>query len=166
MKKIHTDIRIYGIVQGVGFRPFVHRLVSELGLSGFVRNTSYGAEISLEGEERAIDTLVRALGEDAPKLAFVEKVKCLKSEELCGYRGFEIYESERGAARRTLISPDVATCDDCLRELFSEGDRRYKYPFINCTNCGPRFTITRDIPYDRKNTTMAQFPMCDDCRGE
>ena len=166
MKKIHTDIKIYGIVQGVGFRPFVHRQVSVLGLSGFVRNTSYGAEISVEGDEPAAESFLKSLETDAPKLSFIEAVKVEKSDSLRGYTGFEIRTSERGRARRTLISPDVAICPDCLAELSDPRDRRYEYPFINCTNCGPRFTITRDIPYDRKNTTMAPFPMCEACASE
>ena len=166
MKKIHAEIRIYGIVQGVGFRPFVHKKASELSLYGAVKNTSYGAFLELEGEQSAVDSFITNLRDDAPKLAFIEKILCERSNALCGYESFEIEESERGTSRRTLISPDVATCEDCLRELFSKGDRRYKYPFINCTNCGPRFTIVRDIPYDRKNTTMEPFPMCDKCRSE
>lgn len=166
MKKIHAEIRIYGIVQGVGFRPFVHKKASEFSLCGAVKNTSYGAFLELEGEQSAVDSFITNLRDDAPKLAFIEKILCERSNALCGYESFEIEESERGVSRRTLISPDVATCEDCLRELFSKGDRRYKYPFINCTNCGPRFTIVRDIPYDRKNTTMEPFPMCDKCRSE
>lgn len=164
MKKIHADIKIYGIVQGVGFRPFVHKCIGSL--CGNVRNTSFGALLSLEGEAQEIERFVKELSDNPPPLAYIEKIECERKEELLGYTRFSIVESERGARRETLISPDVATCSDCLEELFSEGDRRYKYPFINCTNCGPRFTIIRDIPYDRKNTTMAQFPMCEACASE
>ncbi len=166
MKKIHADIKIYGIVQGVGFRPFVHKTVRELSLSGTVRNTSFGAEVSLEGCERDIDAFCRAVLADAPPLAFIESLDAVKSDRLCGYSGFSITQSERGEEKRTLICPDIAVCDDCLREMRDENDRRYRYPFINCTNCGPRFTITRDIPYDRKNTTMAPFEMCPECEAE
>ncbi len=166
MADIHADIKIKGIVQGVGFRPFVHRLVLDCGLSGNVKNTSFGVSLSLEGEKDKIISLAKEIRENAPALAFVENVEVSFSEKLKGFRGFEIIESEEGEIRRTLISPDVATCPDCLRELYDRENRRYRYPFINCTNCGPRFTITRDIPYDRKNTTMAKFPLCDDCNDE
>lgn len=166
MKKIHADIRIYGIVQGVGFRPFVHKTVRRLSLSGTVCNTSFGAEVICEGNERDIDAFCDAIKRDAPPLALIEEVAIKKSDTLCGFSDFRITESEKGEARRTLISPDIAVCDDCLRELYDKSDRRYRYPFINCTNCGPRFTITRDIPYDRKNTTMARFRMCPECEKE
>ncbi len=166
MKKIHADIKIYGIVQGVGFRPFVHKAVRSLSLSGKVRNTSFGAEVLLEGDERDIDAFCNAVRRDAPPLALIEAVDVKKSDTLCGFSGFRIAESEKGEARRTLISPDIAVCDDCLRELYDKSDRRYRYPFINCTNCGPRFTITRDIPYDRRKTTMAPFAMCPECERE
>ena len=164
MKKIHADIKIYGIVQGVGFRPFVHKSIGNL--LGNVRNTSFGAQLELEGEESGIDGFLKMLSDNPPSLAYIEKIECEKTEKLSGYTRFSIVQSERGEKRETLISPDVATCPDCIAELFAESDRRYKYPFINCTNCGPRFTIVRDIPYDRKNTTMASFPMCGECAAE
>lgn len=166
MSKVHADIKINGIVQGVGFRPFVHKLASQLSLTGFVRNTRRGAEISVEGSSFAVDEFIIALRENPPSLAFIESVSVKRSDTLLGYHSFDIAESEPGDARRTLISPDVAVCDDCLREMQDARDRRYKYPFINCTNCGPRFTITKDIPYDRKNTTMADFEMCVRCGTE
>lgn len=166
MAKIHADIRITGIVQGVGFRPFVHRLVTFFSLCGEVKNTSFGASLSLEGEKEKILGMVSEIEKNPPPLAYIENIEISFSEKLSGYVGFEISESERGDFRRTLISPDVATCPDCLREMYDKDNRRYRYPFINCTNCGPRFTITRDIPYDRKNTTMSEFHLCDLCRGE
>ena len=166
MAKIHADIRITGIVQGVGFRPFVHRLVTSFSLCGEVKNTSFGASLSLEGEKEKIFGMVSEIEKNPPPLAYIENIEISFSEKLSGYVGFEISESERGDFRRTLISPDVATCPDCLREMYDKDNRRYRYPFINCTNCGPRFTITRDIPYDRKNTTMSGFHLCDLCRGE
>lgn len=166
MKKIHADIRIYGIVQGVGFRPFVHKIVRSLSLYGTVCNTSFGAEISLEGDEHDIDAFCNAVKKEVPPLALIEAVDIKKSDVLCEFSGFNIIESEKGEVRRTLICPDIAVCDDCLCELYDKSDRRYRYPFINCTNCGPRFTITRDIPYDRENTTMAPFSMCPDCEKE
>lgn len=166
MSIIHADIEIKGIVQGVGFRPFVHKLVRQYDLRGFVRNTSTGADLALEGEGAAVDAFVTALQCDPPPLALIEEVSVDKTGPLEGYTGFDIVESRRGSARRTLISPDVAICPDCLRELRDPADRRHRYPFINCTNCGPRFTIIRDIPYDRKHTTMVPFPMCPDCAAE
>lgn len=164
--KTHADIKIYGIVQGVGFRPFVHKAVTALSLCGFIRNTSFGAEGEFEGRREDIQKLVSELLYNAPTLAFIESVEVVYSDTLRGYIGFDIAESIKGEKNRTLISPDIAVCDDCLKELFSESDRRYSYPFINCTNCGPRFTIIKDIPYDRKNTTMSAFPMCGECERE
>ena len=164
--KVHADIKIYGIVQGVGFRPFVHKTVTALSLCGFIRNTSFGAEGEFEGSREDILTLISTLQNDAPPLAFIESVDVAYSDTLRGYTRFDIAESIKGEKNRTLISPDIAVCDDCLAELFSGTDRRASYPFINCTNCGPRFTIIKDIPYDRKNTTMAEFPMCPDCERE
>lgn len=164
--EIHAEIRICGIVQGVGFRPFVHKAAEQFALRGFVRNTSYGADITVEGEAGAVDAFVSSLEVSAPRLAYIESVDVKKSRSLDGLPSFGIAESEGGSEKRTLVSPDVAICDDCLRELYDKADRRYRYPFINCTNCGPRFTIIRDIPYDRKNTTMASFPMCESCAAE
>ncbi|MBQ5777813.1 MAG: carbamoyltransferase HypF [Oscillospiraceae bacterium] len=166
MSKIHAEIRINGIVQGVGFRPFIHRRVSEFSLAGEIRNTSSGVALLLEGEEEKIKDFLATLSESAPPLLEIHGIKSEFSETLSGYTRFSIVQSESGKVRDTLISPDTAICDDCLRELFDERDRRFRYPFINCTNCGPRFTITCDIPYDRKNTTMSPFPMCPPCAAE
>ena len=165
MAKVSANIKIKGIVQGVGFRPFIHRLVSQSGLFGNVKNTAFGASLVLEGEKEEILTAIEKIRENAPALAYIESVEVTFSEKLFGFSDFKIAESEIGE-RKTLVSPDVATCPDCLRELYDKNNRRYRYPFINCTNCGPRFTIIRDIPYDRKNTTMEKFPMCTDCGEE
>ena len=159
-------IHIRGIVQGVGFRPFIHKLVREYGLVGTIRNTSSGVELELEGERTALESLIAALPERAPKLAVIETLEARYFQELRGFKDFRIVESKTEALRDTLVSPDIAICDDCLRELRDPRDRRYRYPFINCTNCGPRFTIIRDVPYDRAKTSMAAFPMCPDCEGE
>ena len=159
-------IRINGIVQGVGFRPFIHRLVSEHRLNGMIRNNSSGVEIELDGERSEIERFVEEIPLKAPGHALIKELKTEYGLPCAGYTGFTITESEREAERNTLISPDLCICDDCLRELFTRGDRRWHYPFINCTNCGPRFTIVRDVPYDRKNTSMAKFPMCPDCERE
>lgn len=162
----HWNIQIHGIVQGVGFRPFVHRLVGEYGLTGTIRNTSSGVELELEGERAALEAFVRALPERAPVLAVIEKIETNYGGALRGYEGFQILASLREEKRNTLLSPDIGLCPDCLRELRDPKDRRYRYPFINCTNCGPRFTIIKDVPYDRPLTSMGRFPMCPDCERE
>ncbi|MBO5555913.1 MAG: carbamoyltransferase HypF [Oscillospiraceae bacterium] len=164
MERIH--IEIHGIVQGVGFRPFVHRLVTECSLGGYIINTSSGVELELEGEKEDLDTFLRLLPERAPQLALIEQMNVRRCETPAGYKGFTIRQSRTEAFRNTLISPDVGICDDCRRELLDPRDRRYRYPFINCTNCGPRFTIIRDVPYDRPLTSMGRFPMCPDCERE
>ena len=157
--------RVEGVVQGVGFRPFVHRLAGELGLDGYVLNDERGVVVEVQGAQELIDAFLVRLRADAPPLAVVERVLAESVEPAPG-RGFRIVESERRGRPAALVSADVATCDDCLRELFDPSDRRYRYPFLNCTNCGPRFTIVTGIPYDRPNTTMAGFVMCDACRAE
>ena len=159
-------IHIRGIVQGVGFRPFIHKLVRERDLRGTIKNTSSGVELELEGEREALERFVEELPERAPKLALIEDLAVEYSDELKGFSDFRILDSKTELLRDTLISPDICICDDCLRELLDPADRRYRYPFINCTNCGPRFTIIRDVPYDRARTSMAAFPMCPDCERE
>jgi hydrogenase maturation protein HypF len=156
--------RVSGVVQGVGFRPFVHGLASRFSLAGFVLNDGEGVVVEAEGLPEALDSLATALRDEAPPLARVESVV---AEPLAatGEDGFEIRLSAP-TGRTALIPPDVATCDECLGELFDPADRRYLYPFVNCTQCGPRFTIVRSVPYDRPNTTMVGFPLCDDCRRE
>jgi hydrogenase maturation protein HypF len=158
-------IGVKGIVQGVGFRPFVYGLAQRLGLTGFVLNDSRGVTIEVEGPSAALERFMQALREEAPPLARIESVV---GEELAplGDVAFVIVHSRETGERATLISPDTATCDDCLRELWDSRDRRYGYPFINCTNCGPRFTIIEDVPYDREKTTMRVFAMCPACRAE
>lgn len=159
-------IKIRGIVQGVGFRPFIHKLVSRFELCGYIKNTSSGVELELEGERHELEDFVSRLPLEAPKLSFIESMDVTYTEELVGFEGFEIRSSKTEALRNTLISPDMCICDDCLRELQDEKDRRFRYPFINCTNCGPRFTIIADVPYDRPKTSMGVFPMCPDCHRE
>ncbi|MFF1874945.1 carbamoyltransferase HypF [Kitasatospora herbaricolor] len=158
-------VAVRGVVQGVGFRPFVHKLATELGLHGQVTNTGEGVTAEVEGHPDLVADFCRRLASDAPVLAAVESVS---HQELpvTGGRGFTILASGPGGPRRTLIPPDVATCADCLAELADPADRRYRHPFITCTNCGPRFTIVTALPYDRANTTMAGFPMCPDCARE
>ncbi len=158
-------IIVQGIVQGVGFRPFVYGQARSQGLVGFVRNDSQGVTIEIEGTDTSLDGFQRALREQMPPLARIDSV----SSELipaCHEQAFTITHSQPGAERLALISPDTATCNDCLQELFDPENRRYRYPFINCTNCGPRFTIVQDVPYDREKTTMCVFPMCPACQAE
>jgi hydrogenase maturation protein HypF len=160
-----TCQRLHIVVQGVGFRPFVYTQALRLGLSGFVLNNSVGVVIEVEGEEQALANFQRALSKGAPPLA---RIVAITSERvpLRYESSFVIIHSEAGEERRALISPDTATCADCLREIYDTSDRRYLYPFTNCTNCGPRFTITQDVPYDRDKTTMRIFPMCPACQQE
>ena len=159
-------ISIHGIVQGVGFRPFIHRLVSQYGLCGFIKNTSSGVELELEGDRETLERFAAELPKRAPKLAVIESMDIRYTDELAGFTDFQIRKSKTEEFRNTLISPDICICDDCLRELRDKKDRRYRYPFINCTNCGPRFTIIKDVPYDRAKTSMSAFPMCPDCDRE
>ena len=158
-------IRIGGTVQGVGFRPWVHRLAGRERVHGRVWNTSTGATIEAFGTAQMLDRFVRLLSASAPPAARIERIVCetIPPEHL---ERFEIVESRRGAERRLAIPPDIAICGDCLAEIFDPADRRYRYAFTNCTNCGPRFTITRDIPYDRPATAMARFAMCPECCRE
>jgi hydrogenase maturation protein HypF len=162
---VRRQIEVSGIVQGVGFRPYVYRLAIERQLSGNISNTSSGVTIEIQGPPAVVEDFVSRLPKEAPPLARITDV-CVADLPCNGDREFRIVASRRGEAVQTLISPDVAICDDCLRELFDPKDRRYRYPFINCTNCGPRFTIVRDIPYDRPHTSMADFPMCPACHAE
>ena len=163
-QRIHLNIR--GIVQGVGFRPFLHRLTERYALSGWVRNTSAGVELELEGEDTRLEQFVSALRSEQPPLAVIVGVERTDLPAPAGYEGFRILESEVLAHRQALVSPDVSTCPDCLKELYDTANRRYRYPFLNCTNCGPRFTIIRDMPYDRPRTSMGAFPMCPPCEKE
>lgn len=158
-------MKITGIVQGVGFRPFVHRIASKLNLNGFVKNTSDGVFIEIEGERGSLDEFHRLLKSSAPPLSRISTIDIGEIAPLGNDNGFRIIESSGGKGF-TLISPDAATCPDCLRELNDPTDRRYKYPFINCTNCGPRYSITYKAPYDRPNTTMKDFKMCSLCQAE
>jgi hydrogenase maturation protein HypF len=159
-----VQIQINGIVQGVGFRPFIYRLAARFGLSGRVWNGSAGVTVEAQGDGAALTAFVAAIRADAPPLALISS---LESREIpvSGEAGFAIVESRSGSGS-TMVSPDCDVCPDCLAELFNPADRRYRYPFINCTNCGPRYSIITRNPYDRPNTTMAGFPLCDACRHE
>ena len=157
--------RIEGTVQGVGFRPYVYRLAGELGVAGHVLNDSRGVVVEVEAPAETVERFLARLPAEAPPLATVERVTAEQLEEL-GELGFSIRDSPAGGEPRAAVTPDSATCSDCLAELFDPADRRFRYPFTNCTNCGPRFTIVRDVPYDRPSTTMAGFTMCPACRAE
>src|SRR5215218_309519 len=165
MTLTRARVRVEGIVQGVGFRPFVHALAGRLGLAGLVGNDAGGVFVEVEGAAETVERFLAALAVEAPPLAVIERVTATPLEPT-GSSGFAIAPSLAGGDRQTLVSPDTATCADCLRELADPADRRHRYPFINCTNCGPRFTIVRDVPYDRPATTMAGFAMCADCARE
>ena len=166
----HVHIHVTGIVQGVGMRPFVYREAMAYGICGWVFNAGDGVHIEAHASVEALDGFVAALSEHAPAAARVEHVAVADLEpdawNPADEQGFRIVASQDQTAHTTLISPDIATCDDCLRELFDPADRRYHYPFINCTNCGPRFTIIRSLPYDRAATSMDRFPMCPECAAE
>jgi hydrogenase maturation protein HypF len=164
-ERVRHRIRVAGVVQGVGFRPYVHHLATELDLAGQVGNDTDGVFVEVEGRAEDVDRFEVRLGCEAPPLARIYgfEVTVIPTD---GRAGFRIVESRARGPAKTFVSPDVAVCDDCLAELFDPGDRRYGYPFINCTNCGPRFTITIRLPYDRPNTTMANFALCRDCATE
>ena len=158
-------VRVSGTVQGVGFRPFVYRLAHDLGLGGWVLNDPLGVLVEVEGAPLAVSDFLERLVEEAPPLASVDGV-APEERSPSGEREFRILASEAGGEPAAAVSPDSATCGDCLAELLDPGDRRFRYPFLNCTNCGPRFTIVKGIPYDRALTTMAGFEMCEACRAE
>ncbi|MEW5910088.1 MAG: carbamoyltransferase HypF, partial [Thermodesulfobacteriota bacterium] len=165
MKTVARRIEVSGIVQGVGFRPFVYRLAYRLGLSGEVANTSHGVVIHTEGRVGAIDMFLQDLTAHPPPLAQITDVRVFP-EPVRFLKTFEIISSRKESHPSALISPDISVCQDCLNELFDPKNFRYRYPFINCTNCGPRYTIIEDIPYDRPKTSMKRFPMCARCRSE
>lgn len=156
---------IHGAVQGVGFRPFVYRLATEMGLVGWVSNSMQGVFIEVEGAKAALETFLLRLGSEKPPLSYIQSLEpCFLDRH--GYTAFEIRKSEDAGNVTSLVLPDIATCPDCRSEIFDPSNRRYLYPFTNCTRCGPRFTIIETLPYDRANTTMKAFVMCDECWAE
>jgi hydrogenase maturation protein HypF len=159
-------LTVYGAVQGVGFRPFVYRLAVELGLAGWINNTPRGVLIEIEGERQALDEFLVRLPKEKPAVSSIHRIETAISDAVGKYRGFEIRQSADDSRKTALILPDLATCHECHREIFDPNNRRYLYPFTNCTNCGPRFSIIEALPYDRPNTTMKSFIMCDECRAE
>jgi hydrogenase maturation protein HypF len=165
MSQLRYKIIVEGIVQGVGFRPFVYQLAKRFGLAGSVCNDTRGVTIEVQGREEVLSRFVAAVRDEKPPLAAIQSVSVLTIPAR-GDKGFSILQSAVDEARRAQVAPDSFVCDDCLAELFDPTDRRYRYPFINCTNCGPRYTIVTGIPYDRPLTTMADFPLCADCQAE
>ncbi len=158
-------IKVTGVVQGVGFRPFVYDLAAKNHLTGYVLNDSQGVEIEIEGGKASIDSFVQTLQSSPPTLSRIKKIEFIPVEPE-GTQSFDILQSQKQDTQSVLISPDYATCPDCVNELFDPANRRYRFPFINCTNCGPRYTIIYDLPYDRSRTTMNKFEMCPKCRAE
>ena len=162
---IAKKIVVKGIVQGVGFRPFIYKNATKNNLKGFVNNTSKGVFVEVEGYEEDITSFIKEIREKPPVLSKITDIKII-DKEIEGYTDFKIIESVEEEEAITLLSPDIATCDDCLADISDVNNRRYRYPFTNCTNCGPRFSITKKVPYDRENTTMDVFQMCSECREE
>jgi hydrogenase maturation protein HypF len=163
IQRAHIAIR--GAVQGVGFRPFVYRLATELRLKGWVANSAQGVFVEVEGEKSRLDDFLIRLGKEKPSRSSIQSLECSLLDP-AGFGRFEIRESRSSGRITALVLPDIATCADCQREIFDSTDRRHLYPFTNCTNCGPRFTIIESLPYDRANTTMKKFAMCEECKEE
>src|SRR4029079_6698963 len=155
---------IRGAVQGVGFRPFVYRLARELELQGWVINTAAGVFLEVEGTDEKLSEFRRRVETENPAIAFIQGIES-SILDAAGFEGFDIHESS-GGEKTVLVIPDVATCPECLEDIRYPKNRRYRYPFTNCTNCGPRFTIIEALPYDRPNTTMRDFALCPSCRAE
>lgn len=158
-------LTIRGAVQGVGFRPFVYRLATELRLTGWVNNSSQGVHIELEGARAKVGSFILRVGTEKPPRSFIQSLETSWLDPI-GYDGFTIRESDSDGARTALILPDIATCPECVAEIFDPANRRHRYPFTNCTNCGPRFSILQSLPYDRPNTSMGRFTMCAACQAE
>src|SRR3984957_15023285 len=158
-------LRITGVVQGVGFRPFVYRIARANGIAGWVLNGEDGVHVTAEGSAESVELFIEAVRSSPPPAARVATFE-ITSVDATGFDAFEIRESAGGEAPTVRISPDLAVCDDCLRELFDPNDRRFGYPYINCTNCGPRYSIVLGLPYDRPRTTMRDWPLCDHCGPE
>lgn len=162
----HLNINVMGIVQGVGFRPFVYKLARKLGLTGSVANTGQGVKIHIFGSVADTEIFLNTLQTDPPPLARISQIQFASAQKAQDTDDFSIVLSSDSEVKSTLISPDIASCEDCIQDILSPGNRRFHYPFTNCTNCGPRMTIIREIPYDRAKTSMEVFPMCSSCREE
>ena len=166
-RRLNQRVRIviHGAVQGVGFRPFVYRLAHDLNLTGWVNNSPSGVFIEAEGPPADLELFAARLRQDKPPAAYIQSLEATYLDAT-GFAGFEIRASDVTGPKTTVILPDLATCPDCRRELFDRSNRRYRYAFTNCTNCGPRYSIITELPYDRPNTTMAAFKLCPACEAE
>jgi hydrogenase maturation protein HypF len=162
IRRVH--IAIHGAVQGVGFRPFIYRLANELDLTGWVLNSPQGVFIEAEGQPEPIEQFLLRIEQEKPPRSFIQSLEYTVLDP-AGFSSFEIRASDPRGERTALVLPDIATCPDCLADIRDPSNRRYRYPFTNCTNCGPRFSIVEHIPYDRPNTTMKHFTMCTRCRA-
>ena len=164
-RSTRLKLTVRGAVQGVGFRPFVFRLATGLGLAGWVNNSPQGVFIEAEGPRAELEKFLLRLETEKPPRSFIQSLEASWLDPV-GYMAFEIRPSETGGNKTALVLPDIATCPDCLREIFDPQNRHHLYPFTNCTNCGPRFSIIESLPYDRANTSMKAFTMCPECRAE
>jgi hydrogenase maturation protein HypF len=164
-ESLRLRVAIRGVVQGVGFRPFIYRLATELGLAGWANNSPQGVFIEVEGDKERLERFLLSVEKENPPRSFIQSLESSFLDPK-GYSAFEIRESDRAGEKVALVLPDMAVCADCLRDVFDPGNRRYLYPFTNCTNCGPRFSIIEALPYDRANTTMKKFVMCAECAEE
>ena len=158
-------IVIRGAVQGVGFRPFIYRLASQMNLNGWVNNTPQGVFIEVEGTQEELQNFLLRIESEKPAISFIQSLEPSFLDPV-GYVSFEVRKSDISGEKTTLILPDIATCPDCLKDILDPANRRYRYPFTNCTNCGPRFSIIEALPYDRANTSMKHFTMCGKCQAE
>lgn len=158
-------VEVCGAVQGVGFRPFIFRLATALGLTGWVRNSASGVSLEIEGDTRSVAEFLRRIDSEKPPHAFIQNLEATCTAA-AGYPNFEVRASDEAGPKMAQVLPDLATCADCLRDVFDPLNRRYQYPFTNCTNCGPRFSFIKAQPYDRASTTMRDFVMCKECRVE
>ena len=165
LPKARLKMAVRGAVQGVGFRPFIHRLATGLGLAGWVNNSCEGVALEVEGPRQQVESFLLRLETEKPPRSFIHSLES-SWLDAAGYKIFEIRASETGGEKTALVMPDIATCPDCVREIFEASNRRYLYPFTNCTNCGPRFSFIESLPYDRDNTAMKQFALCRQCQAE
>ena len=166
MSKNRYEVKIKGIVQGIGFRPFIYKIAQQLNIKGWVKNSGEGVIIQIECEAKQLRLFINKIKQEKPTPASIDSLE-IKQLNYIGYQQFKIEKSENINKNKTAIIPvDLATCSQCLRELFNQKNRRYRYPFINCTNCGPRYSIIKALPYDRIMTTMDQFVMCSECQQE
>ncbi len=166
MSKNRYEIKIKGIVQGIGFRPFIYKIAQQLNLKGWIKNSAQGVTIQVECHPKILKSFTNKIKQEKPTPAQLDSLE-IQQLDYRGYQKFEIKKSEDNNQNKTAIIPtDLATCNECLKELFNQNNRRYRYPFINCTNCGPRYSIIKALPYDRIMTTMNEFTMCSQCQQE